>query len=182
MKIPFSFSNYSFLLLAAVSLTLTACKKDSEDADTAAGDGTVTWTHNGVTYTGNSAATASAIVDTGDKIIITGASKDNNNVVSLGLPGINAKGPGVYELRKGSMIDNLPAAAITLNGGTAQGSMFYTLYGPGASNGSITIIQYDKASQKLSGTFTFTAGALPNTSASGTQNVTSGSFSFTKFH
>ena len=182
MKLLTSLSRCSFLLVATASLALTACKKDSEDSAAAASDGTMTWTHNGTTYTGNSAATASAVVDTGDKIIITGASKDNNNVVSLALPGINAKGPGVYELRKGSMIDNLPAGAITLNGGTAQGSMFYTLYGPSASNGSITITQYDKASQKLSGTFTFTAGALPNTSASGTQTVTSGSFSFTKFH
>jgi hypothetical protein len=181
MNIPFSLSRYCFLLLAAGSVSLTACKKESEDADTATGDGTVTWTHNGTTYTANSIGTASAIVDTGDKIIVTGTSKDNNNVVSLALPGINAKGAGVYELRKGSMSDDLPAGALTLNGVTAQGTMFYTLYGPNASNGSVTVTQYDKASQRLSGTFTFTAGALPNTSASGTQNVTSGSFSFTKF-
>ena len=168
------------VLLAGLLFSAAGCKKDSDNPDATTGDGTVTWTHNGTTYT--STVGASAIVDTGDKIIITGGSTDSNNIVSLSLLGINAKGPGVYDLRKGSMLDNFPAAALTLNGSTpSQGTMFYTLYGPNASNGTITVSQYDKTAQKLSGTFTFTAGALPNTAATGTQTVTSGSFSFTTF-
>jgi hypothetical protein len=87
----------------------------------------------------------------------------------------------VYDLRKGSMLNNLPVGGITLNGSSAQAAQYLSLYGPAASNGNITVTQYDKASQKISGTFTFTAGALPNTSATGTQSVTNGSFSFTKF-
>ncbi|MBO2010806.1 DUF6252 family protein [Hymenobacter negativus] len=167
-------------MLAATCLSLTACKKDSDDSVPSAGDGSVTWTHNGTSYT--STLGASAIVDSGDKIIITGGSKDNNNVVSLSLQGINAKGPGVYELRKGSVLDDLPAGGITLNGSNpSQGTQYLTLYGPTNSNGTITVSQYDKTAQKISGTFTFTAGAIPNTSAAGTQNVTNGSFSFTKF-
>jgi len=180
MKMPFSFSRYFLLLLAAGSMSLSACKKDSNDSASDVGDGTVTWTHNGTTYT--SKVYSSAIVDTGDKIIITGGSTDNNNILSLSLQGINAKGPGVYELRKGSVLDDLPAGVITLNGSNpSQGTMFNTLYGPATSNGTITVSQYDKTAQKISGTFTFTAGAIPNTTAAGTQNVTSGSFSFTKF-
>jgi hypothetical protein len=179
MKMPFSLSRYFFLALAVGSVSLTACKKDSEDSAATAGDGTMTWTHNGNTYT--STLYSSAIVDMGGKIILTGSSTDLNNAVSLALEGIDTKGAGVYDLRRGSVLDGLPAGVITLNGTGSQGTVFNTLYGPAASNGSITVTQYDKAGQKLSGTFTFTGGALPNTSASGTQNVTSGSFSFKKF-
>lgn len=71
--------------------------------------------------------------------------------------------------------------SLTLNGSTSQATTFNTLYGQAASNGTITVSQYDKAGQKLSGTFTFTAGAVPNTTAAGYRTVTSGSFSFTRF-
>ncbi|MBF9220252.1 DUF6252 family protein [Hymenobacter ruricola] len=180
MKTFRSVSRYALLLLCGAALSLSSCKKDSaDDSGTSSGDGTVTWTHNGTTYT--STLTASAIVDTGDKIIVTGGSKDNNNIVSLSLLGINAKGAGTYDLRKGSVLDNYPVAALTLNASSGQGTTHNTLYGPNASNGTITVSQFDKAAQKLSGTFSFTAGAVPNTSATGTQNVTSGSFTFTKF-
>lgn len=124
----------------------------------------------------------SGSVDTGDKIIVAGGSDDSNNVVSLVLFGINAKGVGVYDLRRSSVLDNLPACVITLNASnSAQGRAFNTLYGPAASNGTLTVTQYDKANQKLSGTFSFTAGAIPNTPATGIQAVSSGSFSFTHF-
>lgn len=169
----------TFIGLLAIVL-LGACKKDSPDSAAAAADGTVTWTHNGTTYT--STARSSAIADTGDKIIVTGGSDDSNNVVSLSLLGINTKGAGVYQLYKGSVLDNFPAAGLTLNGSNpSQGTIFNTLYGQAASNGTITVSEYNKASQRLSGTFTFTAGAVPNTSAAGYRTVTNGSFSFTKF-
>lgn len=180
MKMLRNFS-FAFLpMLCAGLLSLASCKKDSETDLATTGDGTVTWTHNGTTYT--STLRSSAIVDTGDKIIITGSSDDSNNIVSLGLQGINAHGAGAYDLRHGSVLDALPVAGITLNGSnTGQGTIFNTYYAPSASNGNITVTQYDKAAQKISGTFTFTAGALPGTPATGTQNVTNGSFSFTKF-
>ncbi|MBC8082454.1 MAG: hypothetical protein H7Z21_04525 [Hymenobacter sp.] len=168
-----------FLLLSSLLITAGACKKDSEDPGTAAGDGTVTWTSNGTTYT--STVRASAIVDSGDKIIVSAGSDDNNNILSLSLQGINAKGAGGYDLRKGSVLDNLPAGVLNLNGSSGAGTTYNTLYGPNASNGTVTVSQYDKAGQKLSGTFSFTAGALPNTGATGTRGVTNGSFSFTKF-
>ena len=176
-----NFPRFATTLICGACLLLSGCGSDKNDDNSpATGDGTVTWTHNGTTYT--STVGASAIVDTGDKILITGGSADSNNILSLSLLGINAKGPGVYELRKGSVLDNLPAGIITLNGSNpSQGTLFNTLYGPNTSNGTITVSQYDKVGQKLSGTFTFTAGALPNTAAAGTQNVTNGSFSFTKF-
>ena len=102
--------------------------------------------------------------------------------MSLVLFGVNAKGVCGYDLRRGSVLDNLPACAITLNGSVAgQGRVFNTLSGPAASNGTLTVTQYDKASQRLSGTFSFTAGAIPNTAATGTRAVSSGSFSFTRF-
>ncbi|UOQ71468.1 DUF6252 family protein [Hymenobacter cellulosilyticus] len=166
------------LLSGAALLHLSACDSNNDDPDVATGDGTVTWTHNGTTHT--STVGSSAIVDSGDKIIVTGGSSDNNNVVSLALQGINARGAGVYDLRRGSMLDNLPVGGLTLMSGNT-GATYLTLYGPNASNGSITVSQYDRAGQKLSGTFSFTAGATPNTSAAGTQNVTTGSFSFTRF-
>ncbi|HEX8326756.1 MAG TPA: DUF6252 family protein [Hymenobacter sp.] len=170
-----------FLLLSSLLFASAACKKDAEDADDAGtGDGTVTWTHGGNTYT--STVGASAIVDSGDKIIVTAGSPDGNNIVSLSLLGINAKGAGTYDLRKGSVLDNLPAAGLTLSGSTpTQATQYLTLYGPNASNGTVTVSQYDKSGQKLSGTFSFTAGAVPNTSATGTHPVTNGTFSFTKF-
>ncbi|HEX8657989.1 MAG TPA: DUF6252 family protein [Hymenobacter sp.] len=180
MKSFLDLSRYFLLLLCGGIIILTACGSDDEDDTSAAsGDGTVTWTHNGTTYT--STIGSSAIADGADKIIITGGSKDNNNNVSLALEGINTKGAAVYDLRKGSMVNSLPVGGITLNGSSAQATQYLSLYGPAASNGNITVTQYDKAGQKISGTFTFTAGALPNTSATGTQSVTNGSFSFTKF-
>ena len=159
-------------------LLLSACGDDKEEDAAAAGDGTVTWTHNGQTYT--STAFSAAIVDGPDKLIIGGSSADQKNNVTLALQGIGTKGAATYDLRKGSASDNLPAGALTLTNGTT-GTTHNTLYGPNASNGSITVTQYDKAGQKISGTFSFTAGAVPNTSATGTQGVTNGSFSFTKF-
>ncbi|MDQ2769239.1 MAG: DUF6252 family protein [Bacteroidota bacterium] len=172
----------AFLPLLGLSLlSLTACKKDSETATPAAdADGTVTWTNNGTTYT--STARSSAIVDTGDKIIITGGSDDSNNIVSLALQGINAKGAGTYDLRKGAMFADVPLAGLTLNGSNpSQATQFQTLFGPNASNGSIVVTTYDKANQKLSGTFSFTGGAIPFGTGTGTQVVSSGSFSFTRF-
>lgn len=159
---------------------LSACGSDDKEDDPASnsGDGTVTWTHNGQTYT--STAYSSAIVDGSDKLIVTGSSSDMKNTVSLALQGIGTRGAATYDLRKGSAVDNLPVGALTLTSGTT-GSTYNTLYGPAASNGTITVTQYDKAGQKISGTFSFTAGATPNTGATGTQGVTSGSFSFTKF-
>lgn len=159
-------------------LLLSACGNDKDDDNTAAGDGTVTWTHNGQTYT--STTFSSAIVDGTNKLLITGSSADMKNTVSLGLQGIATKGAGTYDLRKGSVVDDLPVGALTLTSGNT-GSTYNSLYGPAASNGTITVTQYDKAGQKISGTFSFTAGAVPNTSATGTQAVTNGSFSFTKF-
>ncbi|WP_022824291.1 DUF6252 family protein [Hymenobacter norwichensis] len=160
-------------------LLLSACGNDKDDDDAAtAGDGTVTWTHNGTTYT--STMYSAAVVDGVSKLLVTGASADLKNTVSLALEGIDTKGANAYDLRKGSVLDNLPSAALTLSNGTT-GTTHNTLYGPSASNGTITVTQYDKAGQKISGTFSFTAGAVPNTSATGTQAVTNGSFSFTKF-
>lgn len=179
MKMPFSPSRYFFLLLAVGSASLTACKKNSEDDAATVGDGTVTWTHNGTTYTDN--FSAGAVVDPGDKIFIIAASKDRNNALSIPLLGIGAKGPGVYDLRKGSALDDYSVGSITLNGTTSQGVIYSTLYGPNASNGTVTVTQYDKNAQKISGTFSFTAGATPNGGGTGTQAVTNGSFSITKF-
>lgn len=174
--------NFRFLTRALAPLLcgmvlLAACGDDKDDDATAAGDGTVTWTHNGQTYT--STTYSSAIVDGSSKLIITGSSADQKNAVSLSLQNIDTKG-GTYDLRKGSALDNLPSAAITLSTGTT-GTTHNTLYGPSASNGTITVTQYDKTGQKINGTFSFTAGAVPNTSATGTQAVTNGSFSFTRF-
>ena len=172
---------YLLPLLGAGLLTLAACGND-DDADdnaTAAGDGTVTWTSNGQTHT--STVFSSAIVDSPDKIIITGGSADQKNIVSLSLLGIGTKGAATYDLRKGSVLDNLPAGVVTLTTSGTTGSIYNSLYGPAASNGTITVTQYDKAGQKISGTFSFTAGALPNTGATGNQSVTNGSFSLTKF-
>lgn len=172
------FSRSVLLLFCSSFLLLSACGNDKEDAAESAGDGTVTWTYNGTTYT--STNFSSAIAEGTDKLLITGSSADLKNAVSLGLEGIGAKGAATYDLRKGSVLDNLPVGALTLSNGTT-GTTYNSLYGPGPSNGTITVTQYDKAAQKISGTFSFTAGVVPNTSATGSQSVTNGSFSFTKF-
>ncbi len=179
---PFlTLSRYTLLLLCGAALGLSACKKDaSADADdSTTGDGIVTWTHNGVTYTDT--FSAGAVVDPGDKIFILAASKDRNNALSIPLLGINTKGVGVYDLRRGSILDDFSIGSITLNGTTPQGVIYSTLYGPSATNGTVTVTQFDKANQKLSGTFSFTAGATPSSGATGTQTVTNGSFSIHKF-
>ncbi|SES88671.1 DUF6252 family protein [Hymenobacter actinosclerus] len=165
------------LLLGLLTL---GCKKDASETAATAGDGTITWTQNGQSYT--STLYSSAIVDTGDKIIITGSPADLNTVVSLALPGINAKGAGTYDLPRRAGSTEVAVGGLTLDAKAPSTARPYeTLFGPAASNGTITVTQYDKASQKLSGTFSFTAGAMPSTSATGTQAVTNGSFSFTRF-
>ncbi|MBF9142356.1 DUF6252 family protein [Hymenobacter properus] len=182
MKTLPSLTRYSLLLLCGATLALSACKKDTAGDDPSpSGDGTVTWTHNGVTYTDN--FYAGAIVDPGDKIFIVASSKDRNNVLSIPLLGINAKGKGVYDLRRGSVLDDYSIGSITLNGAdNKSGATYSTLYGPSASNGTVTVTEFDKNAQKLSGTFSFTAGAVPLGNGSGTQSVTNGSFSIHKFH
>lgn len=169
-------------LLASCLLTaalLAGCGKDKETMPDY--DGTVTWTHNGQTYT--SKAYASAIVDSPTKLIITAAPDgDNSKVVSLVLYNLDTKGAGNYDLARGSTLSDLSQAALTLDGAAGQGAMYNTLYGPAASNGTIVVTKYDKAAQKLEGTFSYTGGAVAYTAASGTQSVTNGSFSFRKFH
>lgn len=171
------FSRSILLLFCSSFLLLSACS-DDKDAAESAGDDTVTWTYNGTTYT--STNFSSAIVEGTNKLLITGSSADLKNTVSLGLEGIGTRGEATYDLRKGSVLDNLPVGAVTLSNGTT-GTTYNSLYGPGPSNGTITVTQYDKAAQQISGTFSFTAGVVPNTSATGSPSVTSGSFSFTKF-
>lgn len=163
----------SALLLTAA--LLAGCGKD-QDKDAAPGDGTVTWTNNGKTY--SSTTYSSAIVDGADKLIITGAPADQSNNVSLTLVGLSSRGPGVYELKRGSVLDNHSVAGILVGG--SAGQQFVTLYAPTAVNGSVTVTRYDRAAQQLEGTFSYTAGALPNSGASGTQTVTNGSFSFSR--
>ncbi|MBF9220253.1 DUF6252 family protein [Hymenobacter ruricola] len=177
-----SFTRYAVLLLCGASLGLSSCKKDSSDDDaTPEGDGIVTWTHNNVTYTDK--ITAGAVVDPGDKIFILAGSKDLNNVLSIPLLGLSAKGPGVYDLPKGSALNDYSVGSITLNGADGKsGATYTTLYGPNAINGTVTVTEFDKNAQKLSGTFSFTAGATPLGNGSGTQTVTNGSFSIHKFH
>ena len=167
------------LLLAAGLVAFTACKKDSADDATPASSGTVTWTHNGTTYT--STLTASAVQDSDTSLLITGSSADQKNIVSVRLRRIYKTGPGVYQLLKGSGLaaNTNSIGVLTLNSNT----IYNTLYGPtNPSNGAATVSQYDRTSQKVAGTFFFNAGGLPNTAAAGgTQSVTNGSFSFTGF-
>lgn len=167
----------STLLTAAL---LAGCGKDKDKDASPEYDGTVTWTHNGQTYT--SKAYASAIVDSPTKLIITAAPDgDNSKVVSLVLYNLDTKGVSSYDLARGSTLNDQSQAALTLGGGNGQGAMYNTLYGPAASNGTIVVSKYDKAAQKIEGTFTYTGGAVAYTTATGTQAVTNGSFSFHKF-
>lgn len=168
------------LLAAVLTSTLPGCGNDKDgDDQPAAGDGTVTWTHSGKTYT--STAYSSAIVDSPTKLIITAGSQDQNNIVSLVLMNLDTNGAGTYELKKGSVLNDYSCAALTLDGTSNAGRMFNTLYAASAVNGSITVTRYDKTAQKLEGTFSYTAGATPNTGATGTQAVTNGTFAFTRF-
>jgi hypothetical protein len=182
MKTLSSLTRYSLLLLCGAVLGLSSCKKDSNDDDAMPeGDGTVTWTHNGVTYTDT--YTAGAVVDPGDKIFILAASKDRNNVLSIPLLGINAKGKGVYDLHQDTPLGDYSVGSITLNGAdNKSGATYSTLYGPNTSNGTVTVTEYDKNAQKISGTFFFTGGATPYGNGTGNQTVTNGSFSIHKFH
>ncbi|PJJ58679.1 DUF6252 family protein [Hymenobacter chitinivorans] len=175
-----SFTNRFFqsvLLLGVLAAAACSCSKDDADAadPNGDGDGTLTWTHNGTTYT--SKAYSSAIVDSDTSLLITGSSADMKNAVSLRLKKIYKLGATTYDLKKGSVLNNYPVGGITLNSAT----QFITLYGPSASNGSIVVTQYDRAAQKVAGTFSFTGGPVPNSGSTGTQSVTNGSFSFTRF-
>lgn len=167
----------SALLLSVLATAACACSKDDDAAadPLASGDGTVTWTHNGTTYT--SKAYSSAIADSDTSLLITGGSADMKNVVSLRLKKISKLGAATYDLKKGSALNYYSVGGITLNSAT----QFITLYGPNPSNGSIVVTQYDQAAQKIAGTFSFTGGALPNSGSAGTESVTNGSFSFTRF-
>ena len=167
-------------LLAAGLLLATGCSKNDDDngGGTPSYDGTVTWTYDGQTFT--STTYSSAIVDPGDRIVITGSS-DLNTVVSLSLQGINAKGVGTYPLAKSTTLDPVPTAGLTVDAKSSAGGRLYsTDFSGGTSNGSIVVTQYDKAAQKLAGTFSFTAGPYAS-QGTGTVTVTNGSFSFTKF-
>ena len=119
------------------------------------------------------------MVDADTSLLVTGSSEDGRTIVSLRLKRIYRTGAGVYQLRRGSVVNGYSSANILLGGST--GASYSTLYGPSATNGSVTVSQYDRAAQKASGTFSYTAGAIPNTPAAGAQGVTSGSFTFTRF-
>ncbi|RTQ45813.1 hypothetical protein EJV47_23555 [Hymenobacter gummosus] len=169
------------LLAGLLSLSLLgACGGNDDEDGSSAYDGTVTWTHNGQSYT--SKAYASAIVDSPTKFIITAAPDGNNTqTVSLVIYNLDTRGAANYDLARGSSLSDLPIGALTLSGGSGPNGIYSTLYGPAASNGTLSVTQYDKAAQKISGTFSFTAGPTANTGAVGTQTVSNGSFSFTKF-
>lgn len=167
-------------LALAPALFAAGCGKKDSDSSSPAGDGTVTWTVNGTTYT--STLYSGAVVDPGDRIVVLGSTNDQNSAVSLKLQGINAKGVGTYDLRTSTSISDTPSVGIvTFNGAGGQGTIYTTDGGSAGSHGTITVTQYDKAAQKLSGTFSFTATPWFG-GGTGTQTVTNGSFNIKKFN
>jgi hypothetical protein len=165
------------LLLPA--LLLSSCGKKDDGPQAATPDGTVTWTVNGQTY--SSSALAAAPVGPGDNIGVVGTTDDKATTVMLSLPGIDAKGAGTYSLVVPSSGNSLPPSALLgMYTNQPQAAQYSTTVGPGATNGVVTVTQYDKANQKLSGTFSFTAKnsiGFPT----GVQTATNGTFSFTRF-
>ncbi len=167
------------LALLTAGLLLAACSKnDDNGGGTPAATSTVVWTYNGQTYT--STTYSGAIVDSGDRIVVAGT-PDQNTSVLLSLQGINAKGVGTYNLAKSQNLALVPTASLTVDAKSSTGGKLYTTdFGTAASNGTIVVTKYDKANQKLSGTFSFSAGPYLG-QGTGTVTVTNGSFNINKF-
>ena len=171
----------AYLLLGLLAASaLAACSKKEDATSPTSGD-FMDFTYNGKAY--HSVLYASAIEDSDTSLVFSGSSDDLNTVVTMKVPRIYKQGAKVYSFSKTSAIplDPLPVAALTLDGKTSNGKQYSTLNGPSATNGSIAIGSYDRAGQKVAGTFSFTAGPVYG-GAGSTQAVTGGKFSFTVFH
>ncbi|MBG8554120.1 hypothetical protein FY528_16810 [Hymenobacter lutimineralis] len=170
------------LLLACSFLLLSGCGKDDEEDAAPDSDGTVTWTRNGKTIT--STIYSGAFYDDNmyvkDVMKISASQNINEETLSLAIDGLDAKGVGTYELKKSSAQDDGSVGAIVVGNGQT-GALYNTLSASGSVNGTIKVTAYDKATQKLEGTFSFTAGAVPFGNGTGTQTITNGTFSFHRF-
>ena len=171
------------LLLVASTLSISACSKDKKEdpQPVATSTGEVQYLYGGTTYTISSSATeVSAALSTASNNLVITASPEGKPGVSISL--LNLTAPGTRSFQKGTVLDNRTAVAqLTRHDSPASVKpAFSTLYGPGATNGSITISDYDPATGFISGSFSFTGGPVNGSGATGTAAVTNGSFKFTK--
>ena len=179
----FSFRLPALLLIAALALS-TGCSKDSKEdpqpgATVSAGE--VTYTYLGTAHTVSDAREVSAIYETCSNRIFIAATPAGQPGVNFGLTDLGADG-SARPLLKGTAADDCPLIAelTHYDAAAATKPIFSSLYGPAATNGQLTITEYDLAAGKLSGTFSFTGGAVAHTGATGTAAVTSGTFHFTR--
>ncbi len=170
------------LLLVASALSLSACSKDKKEdpQPTASSNGEIQYAYGGTTYTISTVTEVSALLSTASNNLVITASPAGQPGVSISL--LNLTAPGTRSFQKGTVLDNRTAVAqITRYDSPASVKpAFSTLYGPGATNGSITISDYDPATGYISGSFSFTGGPVSGSGATGTAVVTNGSFKFTK--
>lgn len=167
------------LLLAMLSLN--GCGGKDSEPSPADYDGTVTWTRNGKTMT--STIYSGAFYEKNSTlpavIKIIASQNTSEETVGLLIDDIDTKGVGTYELRKGSLLDYGSAGSVLVGG--SGGVMYDSRYAANTVNGTIKVTAYDKAAQKLEGTFSFTGSPAPSSGKTGSQSVTNGTFSFKHF-
>ena len=175
----------TLLLTAALLLALgTGCSKDSkEDPQPAASAsaGEVTYTYLGATYTITDAREVSAIYETCSNRLFITATPAGKPGVTFGLMAVVAS-VNAQPFLRGTTADACPLIAelTRYDAAATTKPIFSSLYAPATTNGQITITEYDLAAGKLSGTFSFTGGAVAHTGATGTAAVAGGTFRFTR--
>lgn len=154
-------------LLASTTTLLTACGgDDGGTGSTPGGSKSMEASVAGVQWTANPLAIAAA--RSGTVLTITGSDvkPGTSTQISINLP--NVSGPGTFPLNP-NVVGQL--ALLTITTGTTP-SVWTTALSPGTGSISITTL----TTERVAGTFSFTAQASPGTPATSQRAVSSGTF------
>lgn len=153
--------------LASFALVISSCKKDED----AAPEETTT----PVTFTPSFSAKVDGVnfnetIYTATESTAQGrisiAASENNSFPSIGMSFSNTIAPGTYSFNGFTVIG-------LYNVSQQTSGMYSTANG----SGTLTITSHDTANDKIVGTFSFVANPAPGSGASGSHNITEGSFS-----
>jgi len=142
----------------------------------------MTWTQNGTTY--QAAYVSAYTYQTLPQISVNGGvaaagQTTAERVLSLGIPN-TITGPGTYQLpQSSSSVTTIPNGGLLWPDNGSPRS-YNTIYGPAATNGTITLTEYDRAAGRMVGTFQFTAKSPDASSTPQTVTIAAGSFRLTK--
>ena len=153
------------LFTAAIATTLLAssCKKPSEIINTPSGNNKTTASVEGKAFT---AASITAIANENNStFLLTATDKDNNSIMISGPAQTGSFTDANGNATQGSYIDS-------------NGALWMSSFG---GNVTITVTKFDRTTRKMSGTFSFTGGAVETSQATGTRSVTGGTFTDVSF-